>query len=184
MTHDTIPSQPETIPIVDLAPFLEGTPAGKQAVGAAIRQAAESVGFMVISGHGVDPAVVDAVFKASQRFHQLPEQERLKIKVNPSHRGFIPMNNSKINGTAKPSMNESFLAGLDLGPDDPDVQAGTPLHGPNQWPSGLPGFREDVEAYQKAMNELGHQVLRAFAVALGLDEEFFMPFFAKPMPFV
>ena len=174
----------EHVPIVDFAPFLEGSASGKKAVASAIRQAAESVGFLYLSGHGVDPTVINAAFAASRRFFELPVEERLKVKVNSAHRGFIQMSNATVPGGTKPSMNESFLAGLDLGPQDPEVIANTPLHGPNQWPDGLSGFREAVETYQVAMSRLGHQVLRAFALALEIEEEFFVPHFDKPMPFV
>lgn len=174
----------EQVPIVDFAPFLAGAASGRLAVAAAIRQAAESVGFLYLSGHGVDPAVIDAAFAASRRFFELPLQDRLKVSVNSAHRGFIQMSNATVAGGTKPSMNESFLAGLDLGPLDPDVIAKTPLHGPNQWPEGLDGFREAIEAYQAAMWRLGHHVLRAFALALEIDEEFFVPYFVRPMPFV
>lgn len=174
----------EHVPIVDFAPFLAGSASGRDAVAAAIRQAAESVGFLYLSGHGVDPAVIDAAFAASRRFFELPLEDRLKVKVNSAHRGFIQMSNATVPGGTKPSMNESFLAGLDLGSLDTDVIAKTPLHGPNQWPEGLGGFREAIEAYQEAMWHLGHQVLRAFALALEIDEEFFVPYFVKPMPFV
>ncbi|MGJ7565964.1 isopenicillin N synthase family dioxygenase [Variovorax sp. GB1R11] len=174
----------ERVPVVNLEPFLEGTREGKEAVAQAIRRAAETVGFMYLSGHGVAQATIDAAFNASRQFFQLPEEEKIKVKVNDAHRGFIPMGNATIAGTTKPSANESFLAGVDLGPDDPDVKAGTPLHGPNRWPEALPSFRQNIEAYQQALTGLGGQLLRAFAIALDLEEEFFVPSFVKPMSFV
>ena len=172
------------VPVVDFAPFLSGSADGKEKVGAAIRAAAESVGFMYLSGHGVPRSRIDAVFQASQRFFAQGEAEKLSVKVNSAHRGYIPMSNSTLKGASKPSLNESYLAGVDLGPEDDDVRAGTPLHGPNQWPAALPGFRETVESYQESMAGLGHHILRAFAVALRLEESFFLPSFSKPMPFV
>ena len=39
----------------------------------------------------------------------------------------------------KPNQNESFFISHDRGPDHPDVLAGMPLRGRNQWPDGAAG---------------------------------------------
>ena len=62
--------------------------------------------------------------------------------------------------------------------DHPDVVAGKPLRGRNQWPHGLPDFRDNVMAYFTALNALGQRMLPAFAVALGMAPEFFTPLFS------
>src|SRR5690606_2983020 len=76
---------------------------------------------------------------------------------------------------------EGVNIGRDLGPDDPDVKAGTPLHGPNQWPENLPGWKEQMNAYYEAMVALGKRVMASFAVALDLPEDHFEKDLTKPM---
>jgi isopenicillin N synthase-like dioxygenase len=174
----------ETIPVIDIAPFRAGTDAGKQAVAAQVKIAAETTGFLYIAGHGVDQATIDRAFAASKAFFALPADEKLAVKVNGSHRGYIPIANSTYSAELKPNHNETFLAGLDLGPDDADVMAGTPLHGPNQWPAGQTEIKAAITAYFDALHGLGRDMLRIFATALDLPEAFFADHFRKPMPFV
>lgn len=52
----------------------------------------------------------------------------------------------------------------------------TELHGQNQWPEGLPGWKEVMEEYFKEVEKLGMTLLIAFAIDLGLDkEDYFHP---------
>lgn len=170
----------EQIPVVDI--FGSGTDGS--AVVDAVKAAAEGSGFLYVSGHGIDPAVIERAFAASRAFFALPEADKLRIKVNTSHRGYIPMQGSTTSDGLKPNMNESLVAGRDLGPDDPDVAAGTPLHGPNQWPEGHPEVREAFERYFEAVNGLGFRLLEIFGEALGLGRGYFLPYFDNPMPFM
>jgi isopenicillin N synthase-like dioxygenase len=174
----------DRIPVIDLAPFRAGTAAGKRQVAKEIREAAEGLGFLYFKNHGVPAGIVDDAFAAGQRFFDLPVEAKLAVKVNKAHRGYIPFNNAVYAEGLKPNLNESFLLGLDLPADDPDVRAGVPMHGPNQWPTAMPALRPALEAYFDALGALGHLTLRAFALALDLDEHFFEARFAKPMPFI
>src|ERR1044071_5806723 len=121
----------EQIPIVDLAPFRSGTRAGKDQVARAIRSAAEDNGFLYIENHGVPQETIDAAFAVAKRFFTLPEADKLAIKINKWHRGYLPFNNAVTAQGLKPNLSESFLVGGYLPPDDPDVLADVPMHGPN-----------------------------------------------------
>ena len=79
----------------------------------------------------------------------------------------------------KPNQNESFFISHDREADHPDVLAGLPLRGRNQWPEGLPGLREDMTAYFRALGAMCDRMLPPFAVALGMPADFFAPFFAN-----
>ncbi len=174
----------EQIPIVDVAPFRCGTRAGKDLVARAIRSAAEDNGFLYIKNHGVPQEAIDAAFAASKRFFTLPEADKLAIKINKWHRGYLPFNNAVTAEGVKPNLSESFLVGGYLPPDDPDVLADVPMHGPNQWPAAMPEIRPVLEAYIEHLTDLGLLVLRAFAVALELPEDFFSQHYRKPMRFI
>jgi isopenicillin N synthase-like dioxygenase len=174
----------EHIPVVDLAPFKAGTRAGKDQVAKDIRTAAEDIGFLYIKNHGVPQAAIDAAFAASRRFFALPEADKLAIKINKWHRGYMPFNNAVVAEGLKPNLSESFLIGGYLPPDDPDVLADVPMHGPNQWPAPMPEIRPVLESYIEHLTDLGFLVLRAFAVALELPEHFFEEHYRKPMRFI
>jgi isopenicillin N synthase-like dioxygenase len=78
-----------------------------------------------------------------------------------------------VHQATRPNQNESFFVGHDRGPDHPDVVASTPVCGANQWPEGLPGFREAVMTYFRGLHALAQRMLPPFAVALGMPPDHF-----------
>jgi isopenicillin N synthase-like dioxygenase len=172
----------QQIPVIDIAPFLDGS--APDEVIAAVRGAATDSGFLYIKGHGVPQELIDRAFAQAEAFFALPDTVKNSVKINSSHRGYIGMKNAKYSEETKPNLNETFLMGYDLGPDDPDVKAGVAMHGPNQWPEGYPQFRATIEEYHSALLQLGFSMLRIFSRALELPEDFFHRHFSKPMPFV
>ncbi len=87
--------------------------------------------------------------------------------------GGTTLKTSTVNRNTKPSLNASFFLGRDLAPDHPDVVAGKRFRSPNQWPEGLPGFRETMVAYLAAMEELALRLLPLYAAALGMPSDYF-----------
>src|SRR5690606_25378954 len=64
--------------------------------------------------------------------------------------------------------------------DDPDYRAGNVIYGPNVWPEAPPEFAPAVSAYYDAVERLGRDVFRLFALGLGLAEDYFLPLITKP----
>jgi isopenicillin N synthase-like dioxygenase len=65
-------------------------------------------------------------------------------------------------------------------PDDPEVVAGKPFAGTNQWPD-VPGFRTTMLRYFDALGVAARNVHRALAVDLGLPPDYFAPFYERPL---
>ncbi|WP_199231389.1 isopenicillin N synthase family dioxygenase [Falsiroseomonas bella] len=171
----------DEIPVIDIAPLVARDPAGAAATGAAMREASERIGFFYIAGHGVPAALTQNLFSTAARFFALPEEEKATVKVNKRHRGWIGHGGAKMYGTAKADLKESFVWGLELPEDDPDVAAGTPLMGPNQWPAALPELRPALYGWYEAVVAAGHAVLRGLALSLGRDMDFFAKPFERPL---
>lgn len=172
----------ERIPVLDLTAYLNGDAGALPALGLELRHALEKVGFFYVTGHQVPQALVDRTFAETERFHALPLEQKLQIKVNRSTNGYLPMKgsaarHSKLNKDPAPNENESFFCRRERDPEDPDVKAGKDFRDPNQWPQGLPGFRENVLEYQTRMEQLGMRMLPVFAAALDLPADYFNPFF-------
>ena len=55
---------------------------------------------------------------------------------------------------------------------DPDILAGDRIQQLNKWPSQLPGWRETLVAYFEAIHGVSENLLRAFALALEMEEEY------------
>jgi isopenicillin N synthase-like dioxygenase len=184
MSTESPASQVDRIPVIDFSPYMEGSETGKTLVSSQIRDAAERIGFFYISNPPVKQETRDAAFEATRSFFSMPLEEKLKIKINSSHRGYLPIGNSSYDAKLKPNVNESFLVGLDLPADDPDVMAQTPLHGPNQWLPSMMLHKHAYETYFNEMRTFGEHLLKAAAKALQLDESFFVNAYTKPMPFI
>ncbi len=130
-----------------------------------------TVGFAQVVGHGIPRALITAVFEASERFHRLPLEEKLAIELDHHHRGYIAIDTStdrrsEIEAASEPNQSASFMMMREAGPDDPDVLAGHYLAGPNQWPA-IEGFRDVLDEYAAAMEQLGRKMLDHFMTALG-----------------
>ena len=149
-----------------------------------VRHACENIGFFYAAGHGVDDAVVDRAFAAARRFHALPLDDKLALKLNENNIGYLAMNASvqgasTVHKATRPNQNESFFISHDRGPDHPEVQAGIELRGRNQWPAALPDIQNPMTAYFRTLGAMCDRMLPAFAVALDMPEDYFAPFFAN-----
>ncbi len=172
------------IPIVDLRDYLAGSAAGRAAAAADICAALEGIGFFGIANHGVPGRAVEAAFAASQCFFDLPLADKMAVRVNMGHRGYLPMADQHRADAAKPNLSESYLIGPDLAEDDPAVVEGRPLHGVNPWPDAPDGFRDALGGFHAAMSALGLRLLPLFETALDLPDGYFAACYRNPMGFV
>ncbi len=176
-----------SLPVIDLTPFATGTPLPNTeatSTAALIDAALRETGFFVVKGHGVDPSVKQAFFDAMKAFFALPleKKEAITIGNSPCHRGYVGFASETLEGAIAGEerigdvlagdMKETLDTGGEHGPDHPEVIAGTPLHGPNQFPE-LPGFRDAWDSYRAAVVETALRVQRSLALALGLEGTFF-----------
>lgn len=176
------PDAPETIPILDLAPLHRGD---RAALARELRHAVEEVGFYFIVNHGVPQTLIDAAFDAARRFHALPLDEKLTLRMNKDNVGYVPVKtsvtkHSPLNANNRPNVVEAYFVKRELPPDHPDRTSGRPFRGPNQWPDNLPGFKETAIAYSAAMEQLAVSLLPLYAMALDLPPDHFAPAFREP----
>ncbi|MBN8746087.1 2-oxoglutarate-dependent ethylene/succinate-forming enzyme [Xylophilus ampelinus] len=172
------------IPVIDLQAAFAGNDTARAGAAAQLRHACENIGFLYIKGHGVDQALVDATFAAARRFHDQPLEQKLKIRVNENMQGYMPVHGSTtrtsgLAGKSKPNENEAFFLQREIPPTHPKF--GFPQRTANVWPEGLPGFKETVLAYYKAMDELVGRLLPVYALALDMPADFFSGAFGESM---
>lgn len=174
----------DRIPLVDIGGLLGTDPAAKAAVAAELARAAGEVGFLYVTNHGIEPALVAGLEAQADAFFKLPLEVKQKyyIGLSTCHRGYVPTGEEGLYKD-KPGivdLKEAFDTALDLPADDPDYLAGNRMLGPNVWPAELPGFRIGVTAYYRAARRLAETLFRGFALALGLEEGFFAPYLTRP----
>lgn len=176
----------QTIPVLDLGPLREGTPGALERLGEELRQAFTEVGFYFVRNHGIPQQLLDDTFAAAEQFHAMPIEEKLALKINEHNVGYMPMRGATtrvnaVGDVALPNANEAVFFKRDLPADHPDVVQNRRFRGMNQWPSNLPGFREQVLAACAAFEGLGLELLPLYARALGLPADHFATFFKDPM---
>jgi len=172
---------PGSIPVIDVGPLADGTRDRVRAVARAMREAAETVGFLYVTNHGVPGELVADLERVARRFFALPAADKALVMPLDRHRGFLPIGQAKMYSGAKVDLKESFVWGLDVGHDDPDYRAGNRMHGPNRWPAALPEMRSLCNRYFEATNACGRRLLRGFAVSLDLADDHFDRSFSKPV---
>lgn len=169
-----------SIPVIDITALRHGDLAARQAVARQLGEAARGIGFLYVTGHGMDPALFSGLEEAAKALFALPVAEKMRSYIGQSrnHRGYVPEGEEVFAGGSKDAK-EAFDVSRDLPSDDPDHRAGNPLLGPNQWPE-IPGFAAAVSAYYTAAFETGCTLMRGFALAMGEDETAFDAMLTKP----
>lgn len=173
------------IPTLDISALCAGDASAIPALGQALRQALEEVGFFYLSGHGVGTPCVEGALAAARTFHARPLAEKMQLRANEHNVGYMPVNgyvsrSSRITTSSKPNLVEALFVKRDLGPDHPDVLANKRFRCQNQWPDSLPEFRPKVLAYCAAAEAVCKRLLPVYAAALDLPAKFFDEAFANP----
>lgn len=169
------------IPIIDFADARAGDPAAMRAIAAEIHRACTTVGFFYIANHGIPDAVIAGATAAARQFFAFPVETKREVSANANHRGFHARGDALMYGAKKPDYKEFYSIGLELPADDPNVRAGEPLRGPNNWPAFMPALQPALYGYFKEVGACGADLLRAVALSLGLDETFFAAKYTKPL---
>ncbi len=175
----------ETIPIIDLGPYLAGEPGAIDRTAKELHFALTEIGFYFIVNHGIPRDLIAAMFEETRRFHAQPMEKKQLLKLDQHNTGYLPMRGntlrtSTVQTGTKPNLNEAFFVKRELPPDHPDVLSGRRFRGQNRWPD-LPGFRDTVLTYCNAMEALVKKLVKVYARSLGLPAAYFDGPFEDPM---
>lgn len=153
---------------------------------AAVDEALQKAGFLLVTGHGVDAGLRTELRAAAQRFFALPSAVKQRYAVRIGGRGWLAPgvesngNADVFGGSADgsvassladnvefpPDLKESFAIGPATPTGDPTVDA--VWFPPNVWPSEVPELRAVAERYLAAMTAVSRDLLALCASALGL----------------
>ena len=128
-------------------------------------------GFAVVSDHGIDAALIERANAATRAFFALPEdvKRRYVVPGGGGQRGLTAFGVEAAKGHGKADLKEFWHVGREL----PPGHAYAGLMPPNLWPGEIPEFQEAVSALFDALDQTGAKLLRAIAVHLGLEADFF-----------
>ncbi|WP_375462749.1 isopenicillin N synthase family dioxygenase [uncultured Methylobacterium sp.] len=170
------------VPVIDLAPYREGTPEGRAAVAAQVDQACRDIGFLVVSGHGIPEDLIARTYEVSRAFFARPHAEKLAVdRPAPDQvRGYSAVGGEglsfSLDEPTPPDIKESLSIGpVDVPGNDPYYvgEAAGPHFARNIWPTEPAELKTVWEAYFRAVDALARDLMRIFALALKLDENYF-----------
>ncbi len=177
-----------TFPLFDLAAFERADVSAKRALAENLDRICRTTGFLAIVNHGVPEATISGVWNAARAFFDLPPEEKQRAKTPyPGYPyGYLGPELESLARSreveAPPDLKESFNGGPSAAPPGMnDPQALAFCYAETIWPERPAGFREAWRAYYSAMEALANRIMRALAVALGLDEAFFEPYLSAPI---
>lgn len=161
------------VPVIDLSPWTtESDAEARGLVVAAVRDACVKCGFMVVTGHGVDPRVIGDMWRETRGFFDsdLPNKEAVEMGDGEPY-GYSGME-KEVTGAdmayGKGDLKESFAVALGPAAGRHDAMPA------DRWPAQPALFPAATTDYYRAMERLAETILRIVAVGLGVEEEFFV----------
>jgi isopenicillin N synthase-like dioxygenase len=180
------------LPLIDLSPVWSSTqsPACLQNLLSQIDQALQSTGFLCVTGTPWTAEYVTHVQSVAQHFFDSPQEFKLQhAAIQYKNRGYTGLGEQGLSYASDddelkqttahpPDLFERYR----IGPVDRYEHLGEVVkpyldtaYAPNQWPSNPIEFQSVMEGFYRAMNQLSVELMRLFALALGLDRHWFDP---------
>ncbi|TNE81931.1 MAG: isopenicillin N synthase family oxygenase [Bacteroidetes bacterium] len=164
-------TQALNIPSVDLADFLSGDENAKQAFVQALGEAYEKVGFVALKNHGFEKDQEERLYEIVKAFFELPSEVKLKYEIEglAGQRGYTSFGKEHAKGRTEGDLKEFWHFGQEVTDGDP-IKSEYP---DNVHVAELPAFYEEGMRAYKTLESTGMQMLRAIALFLGLEENYF-----------
>ncbi len=174
----------KAVPLVDLSAFYAGSrdPSDLARLLAGVDRALCEVGFLCVTGHPVATVSIFTAQEIARRFYDSPAASKETARaVRHKTRGYTPLGDHSLaysmkgEGERPPAdLFERYRIGpIGFEDDDYHRSRAEGAYAPNVWPEFLPEFRTVLSDYYRAMSFLSRDLMRVFALALGLEEHWF-----------
>ena len=169
------------IPTIDIGPFLDGDAAGKRAIAAQVAETCTRVGFLIISGHRFPAALLARAKRELFTFFDLPAATKNRWHpTGPSkQRGFHGFATRGLAYTLGQQTPPDLRETVFLGPVDDHrayfatMPEAATSYAPNTIPTEPAGIDATLIQLYRAYEVLARDMLRIFAAALALPDDFF-----------
>ena len=161
----------DEIPAVDLNDFIAADPTAKQNFVQTLGSAFANVGFVAVKNHGLSATMTDNLYRSIQQFFALPEATKLNYEIAGigGQRGYTARGKEHAKGRSVGDLKEFYHIGQEI--SDRDLKQ---LSYPeNVFPQEVPGFLATTVSAYRVLEEAGIQILRAIALYLNLEENYF-----------
>jgi isopenicillin N synthase-like dioxygenase len=139
----------------------------------ALGKSFRETGFAVVSDHPVDQMVIDRALADTKAFFALPEAAKRQYfdDTNGGQRGYTPFASENAKGAKAKDLKEFWHLGRAL----PEGHPSRAVMADNVDIKEIEQFNDSTRALYKALDEMGQVLLKAIAIDLGLDENWFQP---------
>ncbi|MFN3950737.1 isopenicillin N synthase family dioxygenase [Microbacterium sp.] len=172
------------LPVLDLS-LLDQGPDAAARFRDELRAATHDVGFFYLTGTGVSAELEARLLQAAKDFFALPEAEKLSIEnvTSPHFRGYTRVGGELTQGRV------DWREQIDIGPErdaitDADGPGYNRLVGPNLWPAAQPELKDVVTEWHDHLTGVARKLLRAWALSLGAEEQYFDRHFGDPQTLI
>jgi isopenicillin N synthase-like dioxygenase len=156
----------DTIPSLDLSDFTSGDATLKASFVAQLGEAFNDIGFVAIKNHGLTDALRNNLYESVKGFFQQPNEVKAQYdfpELN-GQRGYIGKGREKAKGFKVADLKEFYHVG------QPQPEGDMPA---NIFPDEVPNFEKYTLEVFKTFENTGRAILRAIAIYLNLEEEYF-----------
>jgi isopenicillin N synthase-like dioxygenase len=173
------------VPVIDISSFRMpyADAAARSQVVRRVDEAARTVGFMQITGHGIAASTHSEFTKATDAFFALDPETKQKYRCPPGiNRGYTPpeaespahsLGLVSAGHTSPPGRFEALNFGTSTA-DYPGLDLPEDVYAANVYPSAeIPGFEAAVTEWFRAAGAVARTMVRIFGVALGGREDYF-----------
>jgi len=159
------------IPRLDLNLYISGNEEQRKQFSEDIGKAFNETGFVTITNHGLDKALIDKLYEDVKSLFALPDEIKLKYE-DPElagQRGYTSKGKETAKGFTAPDLKEFWQIGQTVIGDE-QLKKGYPE---NTTINEVPTFNATTTEVYRKLEAAGIYLLRAIAVYLGLPENYF-----------
>jgi len=183
------PPEQERIPLINLSPFMHGTPEEQQGVVDAVAAQCEYIGFLRVTWDGFPTETVEAAQSAARRLFECSAEDKKrwsKSGIEKKTRSYTSTGYRGVGSTENNKNRESWSC------TQPEYEPGAPAFSSEYytsprgqqhfaappdpqvpWPdeARVPGFRSAICEYHREVEQLGKVLMRIFARVLRCEED-------------
>lgn len=130
----------------------------------------KETGFIILEGHGVDPALIDKNYELWQEFFSLDSEVKAKYEgITGGARGYTGFGKEHAKNRTVGDLKEFYHVGQEL-------PVGHPLtsdYAPNVWPEEVSELRKYAGSFYRELERVARNMLEALALELDLRPSFF-----------
>jgi isopenicillin N synthase-like dioxygenase len=163
----------DEIPAVDLHDFVADNPSIKKNFVQTLGDALGNIGFVAVKNHGLSEVMTKNLYQSVQQFFSLPEATKLKYEIEGigGQRGYTAKGKEHAKGSNIGDLKEFYHVGQEI----PAAELTRLNYPQNIFPSEVPEFAIATITAYRTLEATGIQILRAIALYLQLEENYFDP---------